>query len=151
MNDSLYMEKALELAKQALDEGEVPVGCVIVKNGLIVGTGRNRREKEKNVLAHAEIEAINEACRTLGGWRLQDCELYVTLEPCVMCCGAIINARIKRVVFGAYDEKAGACVSCADMFDFPFVQRPQTVGGYMENECSKMLEDFFKSLRETKA
>ena len=148
MNDSLYMEKALELARQALDEGEVPVGCVIVKNGLIVGTGRNRREKEKNVLAHAEIEAINEACRTLGGWRLQECELYVTLEPCVMCCGAIINARIKKVVFGAYDEKAGVCVSCADLFDFSFAKRPQMVGGYMENECSAILEDFFKSLRE---
>lgn len=145
------MNKALELARQALDEGEVPVGCVIVKDSRIVGTGRNRREKEKNALAHAEIEAINQACKTLGGWRLSECELYVTLEPCVMCCGAIINARIKKIVFGAYDEKAGACISCGDLFDFSFVKRPQVVGGYMEGECSAMLEEFFKSLRKIKA
>ena len=141
------MEKALELAKEAALDGEVPVGAVVVKDSVIVGKGRNRREKEKNVLAHAEIEAMSEACQTLGDWRLSDCELYVTLEPCVMCCGAIINSRLNKIVFGAYDEKAGVCVSQTELFEMPFVQRPEVIGGYMERECSALLEEFFKNLR----
>ena len=141
------MEKAIALAKEAAEDGEVPVGAVVVKDSVIVGKGRNRREKEKNVLAHAEIEAMSEACETLGDWRLSDCELYVTLEPCVMCGGAIINSRIRKIVFGAYDENAGACVSRTELFEMPFVQRPEVIGGYMESECSALLEEFFKKLR----
>ena len=107
--DNEFMEAAYKLAKQAADIGEVPVGAVVVHKNTIVGTGINRRETEKNALCHAEIEAINNACKSLDGWRLWDCELYVTLEPCPMCTGAIINSRIKRVVFGAYDKKSGSC------------------------------------------
>lgn len=141
------MEKAVELAKEAARDGEVPVGAVVVKGSQIVGKGRNRREKEKNVLAHAEIEAMSDACKTLGDWRLSDCEMYVTLEPCVMCCGAIINSRINKIVFGAYDEKCGVCVSQTELFEMPFVQKPEVIGGYMEKECSELLGEFFKKLR----
>lgn len=144
-----YMKRALELAREAYDEGEVPVGAVVVKKttGEIVGEGRNRRETKKNALAHAEIEAIDMACRTLGGWRLPECALYVTLEPCPMCCGAIINSRIDNVYFGAYDYKSGSAVSVQKMFDLPYNYRPEVTGGVMEEECSAILSEFFKELR----
>ena len=122
--DIKYMDEALKLAEEAAAEGEVPVGCVIVRNGQIVGRGRNRRETAKTALGHAEIEAIRQACETLGGWRLWDCTLYVTLEPCPMCAGAIVNARIPRVVFGAEDAKCGACGSVCDIFSMDFNHHP---------------------------
>lgn len=148
-----YMSRALELAREAFDEGEVPVGAVVVKKttGEIVGEGRNMREKAKNALAHAEIMAIDEACRTLGGWRLPECALYVTLEPCPMCCGAIINSRIDNVIFGAYDVKSGSAVSVQKMFELPYNYRPEVTGGVMEEECSAILSDFFRQLREKKS
>ena len=144
-----YMKRALELAREAYDEGEVPVGAVVVKKttGEIVGEGRNRREIAKNALAHAEIEAIDQACRKLGGWRLPECAIYVTLEPCPMCCGAIINSRIDNVYFGAYDYKSGSAVSVQKMFEFPYNYKPDVTGGVMEEECSAMLSEFFKELR----
>lgn len=141
------MEKAMELAKLAADEGEVPVGAVITLNGEIVGTGRNRREKDKNALAHAELEAINEACRKLGGWRLWQCEMYVTLEPCPMCTGAIINSRIKRLVYGASDYKAGSCGSVVNLFELPYNHKPEVVSGVKKEECAALLTNFFKKLR----
>ncbi len=145
-----YMKRALELAKEAADEGEVPVGAVIVqrKTGRIVGEGRNMRENAKNALAHAEIVAIDMACRTLGGWRLPDCAMYVTLEPCPMCCGAIINSRIDQVIFGAYDLKSGSAASVQKMFDLPYNYRPELIGGVMEQECADLLSEFFRKLRE---
>lgn len=151
MNDSYFMKKAIELARLCAHEGEVPVGAVIVKNGEIVGTGRNRRELGKNALAHAEIEAINNACIRLGGWRLWECEMFVTLEPCPMCAGAIINSRIRRVVFGAYDKKAGSCGSVVNLFDFPYNHKPEIIGGIFEEECAADLSDFFKNLRRQKS
>lgn len=147
MEDMQFMEAALELAKEAGAEGEVPVGCVIVRNGKIVGTGRNRRETAKTALGHAEIEAISDACKNLGGWRLWDCTLYVTLEPCPMCAGAIINARIPKVVFGASDEKCGACGSVCDLFSMDFNHHPQVVKGVREEESRKLLTQFFENLR----
>ena len=148
-----YMSRALELAREAFDEGEVPVGAVVVKKttGEIVGEGRNMREKAKNALAHAEIMAIDEACRTLGGWRLPECAIYVTLEPCPMCCGAIINSRIDNVIFGAYDVKSGSAVSVQKMFELPYNYRPEVTGGVMEEECSAIMSDFFRQLREKKS
>lgn len=148
-----YMKRALELAKLAFDEGEVPVGAVVVKKttGEIIGEGRNRREGAKNALAHAEIIAIDQACRTLGGWRLPECAIYVTLEPCPMCCGAIINSRIDDVIFGAYDAKSGSAVSVQKMFDYPYNYRPEVTGGVMEEECAAILSDFFRQLREKKS
>lgn len=145
--DEQFMEEALRLARQAADEGEVPVGCVIVKGTQIVGRGRNRREKEKNALCHGEIEAINDACRTLGGWRLWECTLYVTLEPCPMCAGAIINARIPRVVYGATDQKSGACGSVCNLFSMAFNHHPTVEAGILEEQCSQLLQQFFKNLR----
>lgn len=145
--DEILMEKAMELAKLAADEGEVPVGAVITLNGEIVGTGRNRREKDKNALAHAELEAINEACRKLGGWRLWQCEMYVTLEPCPMCTGAIINSRIKRLVYGASDYKAGSCGSVVNLFELPYNHKPEVVSGVKKEECAALLTNFFKKLR----
>ncbi len=149
MTDEEYMSRAVELAKKAAALGEVPVGAVIVKKstGEIVGKGYNLRESGKSPLAHAEIIAINEASKTLGGWRLIDCEMFVTLEPCPMCCGAIINSRIERVVFGAYDKKAGSCESVVKLFELPYNHRPQIIGGVMQNECADILSDFFKTLR----
>ena len=147
MEDRIYMEAALELAKEAFAEGEVPVGCVIVRNGEIVGRGRNRRETAKTALGHAEIEAIADACKNLGGWRLWECTLYVTLEPCPMCAGAIINARIPRVVFGASDEKCGACGSVCDLFSMDFNHRPTVEKGIREEESSALLKEFFEQLR----
>ena len=145
--DEQYMREALRLAETAAADGEVPVGCVVVCGGEIVGRGRNRRERGKNALAHAEIEAIDMACRALGGWRLQNCDLYVTLEPCPMCAGAIVNARIRRVVYGARDPKAGCCGSVVDLFAQPFNHRPEVEGGLLEDECAALLKDFFAELR----
>lgn len=147
MDDRAYMEQALALAQMAAEEGEVPVGCVIVCNGQIVGRGRNRRETEKTALGHAEIEAISQACKALGGWRLWQCTMYVTLEPCPMCAGAIINARIPRVVCSARDEKCGACGSVCDLFRMDFNHHPQIEYGLMEQESKALLCDFFQSLR----
>lgn len=145
-----FMQKAIQLAMISESEGEVPVGAVVVKNGEIIGTGRNRREYGKNALYHAELEAIDNACKALGGWRLWQCDLYVTLEPCPMCAGAIINSRIKRVYFGAYDNKAGSFGSVANFNMLPYNHKPELYGGIMEQECSQMLTDFFKKLRENK-
>lgn len=145
-----FMEQALALAKEAGARGEVPVGAVIVRNGEIIATGKNGREENKNALSHAEIEAIDNACRTLGGWRLPGCELYVTLEPCPMCAGAIINSRIEKVYFGAYDKKAGSVRSLVRLFDIPYNHKPEIEGGIMEEECSEVLSDFFRRLREKK-
>lgn len=150
--DEIYMKKALELARIAAEQGEVPVGAIIVKNstGEIVGRGFNRREYGKSPLTHAEIVAIDEASRRLGGWRLIDCELYVTLEPCPMCAGAMINSRIERVVFGAYDKKAGSCGSVTNLFELPYNHKPELVGGVLESECAGVLSEFFKGLRQIK-
>lgn len=145
-----YMMRAIELAHLSSAEGEVPVGAVVVKNGEVVGTGRNRREYGKNALYHAELEAIDNACKALGGWRLWQCDLYVTLEPCPMCAGAIINSRMKRVYFGAYDNKAGSFGSVVNFNLLPYNHKPELYGGIMEQECSAMLRDFFKKLREKK-
>lgn len=145
--DEQFMEEALRLAQQAADEGEVPVGCVIVKGTEIVGRGRNRRETAKNALCHGEIEAINDACSRLGGWRLWECTLYVTLEPCPMCAGAIINARIPRVVYGAGDQKSGACGSVCNLFSMSFNHHPVVEKGVLEDKCSALLQSFFKQLR----
>lgn len=148
MDDIFYMNEALSLAREASADGEVPVGAVVVCDGKIVGRGRNRREKDKNALAHAEIEAINEACRTLGGWRLWKCDLYVTLEPCPMCTGAIINSRIKRLIYGAKDTKAGSCESVVNLFDLPYNHKPEVISGVCEEEASEILKIFFKNLRK---
>ena len=149
--DELFMRAAIELAKKACDIGEVPVGAVVVKDGEIVGRGYNRRETGKNALYHAELAAINEACENLRGWRLWQCELYVTLEPCPMCTGAIINARIPRVIFGAYDYKAGSCKSVTDLFEFPYNHKAEVTGGVLEEECAALLSGFFRALREKRS
>lgn len=149
MDDLFYMDQALALAKEAAAEGEVPVGCVIVCDGRIVGRGRNRRETAKTALGHAEIEAIADACKHLGGWRLWQCTLYVTLEPCPMCAGAIINARIPRVVFGVSDAKCGACGSVCDLFSMDFNHHPQVEKGIREEEAGRLLSEFFLDLRAT--
>ncbi len=147
--DEQFMREALALAQEAAAEGEIPVGCVIVRGDRIVGRGRNRRETHKTALGHAEIEAIADACRNLGGWRLWDCTLYVTLEPCPMCAGAIINARIPRVVYGAADAKAGCCGSVCDMFAMDFNHHPVVERGILEEECAEVLREFFQELRVT--
>ncbi len=148
-----YMKRALELAMEAAEDGEVPVGAVVVKKstGEIIGEGRNRRELSKNALAHAEIEAIDEACSKLGGWRLPDCAIYVTLEPCPMCCGAIINSRIDDVYFGAFDKKSGSAESVQRMFDLPYNHKPTIYGGISQDDCSGLLSAFFRNLRKGKA
>lgn len=146
--DEKFMRAALALAQEAYGAGEVPVGAVIVRDNQIIASGRNRREQGKNALCHAELEAIDNACNALGGWRLWQCELYVTLEPCPMCAGAVINARIPRVVFGAYDKKAGSCGSVVNLFDLPYNHKPQLVSGVLQDECSAILTDFFKRLRQ---
>ena len=149
MDDLYFMDQALDLAKEAAAEGEVPVGCVIVRNGEIVGRGRNRRERAKTALGHAEIEAIAEANRNLGGWRLWECTLYVTLEPCPMCAGAIVNARIPRVVYGASDSKCGACGSVCDLFNMDFNHHPTVEKGIREEEAAALMTEFFQNLRVT--
>jgi len=150
VTDEVFMRQAMALADEAAREGEVPVGCIITLGDRVVGRGRNRRETGKSALAHAEIEAIHDACRTLGGWRLWQCTLYVTLEPCPMCAGAIINARIPRVVYGAKDPKAGSCGTLTDLFALPYNHKPQVEGGFLEEECAAQLTDFFRALREKK-
>ena len=147
MEDAYYMEQALALAREAAREGEVPVGCVIVRGDEIVGRGRNRRETDKSALAHAELEAIAQANKAMGGWRLWECTLYVTLEPCPMCAGAIINARIPRVVYAAGDEKFGACRSVCSLFDMAFNHHPTVEAGLLEQEAVALMQDFFKELR----
>ena len=144
-----YMRAALALAREAAEAGEVPVGCVIVRNGEIVGRGRNRREEKRATASHAEMEAIAQANERLGTWRLEDCELYVTLEPCPMCAGAILQARIPRVVYGARDSKYGACGSVCDLFSMDFHHHPQLEGGLMEEESAQLLRQFFQDLRVT--
>ena len=145
-----YMKAALRLAQKAADEGEVPVGAVVVCDGKIVGRGRNRRETRKDALHHAEIEAIGKACKKLGGWRLHRCDIYVTLEPCPMCAGAIINSRIKTVYFGAPDAKAGSCGTLVNLFVLPYNHKPEVVSGLMEEECAGILKSFFRELRRKK-
>lgn len=146
--DEEYMHKCLELAEKAFDEGECPVGAVVVSaDGKIIGTGYNRRESDNSPTAHAEIIAIEKAAKALGQWRLLDCTLYVTLEPCPMCTGAIINARIKRVVYGAFDDKGGACASVMNMFDYPFNHKPMVRSRVLLDECSEILSRFFEKLR----
>ena len=147
MGDRDYMEQALALAREAAQEGEVPVGCVIVQGDEIVGRGRNRREHTKSALSHAEIEAIAQANQRLGGWRLWQCTMYVTLEPCPMCAGAIINARIPRVVYGASDRKFGACSSVCSLFQMGFNHHPAVEGGVMEEESAALMQTFFQNLR----
>lgn len=148
MTDEEYMQEALLLAQKAFELGEVPVGAVAVWDGKIVGRGMNLRETDKNALRHAEIAAIDEACKNLGGWRLWKCDLYVTLEPCTMCAGAIINSRIKRVIYGASDPKAGSCKSMVNLFELPYNHKPEVVSGVLEKECSELLTRFFTKLRE---
>lgn len=142
-----FMSRALLLAKKAYAAGEVPVGAVMVKDGEIIAEGYNMREQKQNALSHAEIECINKACEVLKSWRLDGCELYVTLEPCPMCTGAIINSRIKTVVFGAYDLKAGSMDSVINLCDYPYNHKPEIYGGIMEDECKEILEKFFQNLR----
>ncbi|MBQ5777383.1 MAG: tRNA adenosine(34) deaminase TadA [Oscillospiraceae bacterium] len=146
--DEFYMRRALELAERAEALGEAPVGCVIVLDGEIIGEGYNLRESDENPLAHAELIAIDEARRKVRGWRLCGAELFVTLEPCPMCAGACINSRIDRVVFGAYDKKAGSCGSVINLFELPYNHKPELLGGVLEEECSSILSRFFLSLRE---
>ncbi len=150
MTDTDFMNLAIEQARFAAAELEVPVGAIIVRRGEVVSVGRNRRETGKNALAHAEIEAIDLACKKLGGWRLWECEMYVTLEPCPMCTGAIINSRIKRLVFGASDYKAGSCGSVVNLFDLPYNHKPEVVSGFMAEECAGLLSEFFSNLRKRK-
>lgn len=145
--DKKFMQRAIELAKIAGNEGEVPVGAVIVKNGEIIGEGYNMREQKQNPLSHAEIEAINNAAKKIGCWRLEDCELYVTLEPCPMCTGAIINSRIKTVIFGAYDKNAGSMDSVINLCDYPYNHKVEIYGGICEDECKEILQNFFQNLR----
>ena len=146
--DEEYMKICIELADKARKMGECPVGAIVVDNdGEIIGKGYNRREADRSPTAHAEILAIEEAARTKKSWRLTDCTLYVTLEPCPMCAGAIINARIKRLVYGAFDEKGGVCASLMEIFDYPFNHKPMVRSRVLMDECAALLTDFFKGLR----
>ena len=142
-----YMRQALALAQEAAAHGEVPVGCVIVREGQIVGRGRNRREEKQHTSSHAEMEAIRQANEVLGTWRLDDCTLYVTLEPCPMCAGAILNARIPRVYYGARDREMGACGGVLNLFMEDFPHPPALVGGVLAEDCRRVLTDFFRNLR----
>ena len=151
-DDFAMMREAIVLAEEAAAAGEIPVGAVVVdrETGEILGRGRNRREQDHSPTAHAEILAIEEAAKKRGSWRLSGCNLYVTLEPCPMCSGAIINARIDRVIFGAYDEKAGAVCSVQEMFTLPYNHKPRVTGGLLEEPCVRILQDFFAGLRGDK-
>ena len=142
-----YMHQALALAREAAAHGEVPVGCVIVRDGRIIGRGRNQREEKQAVSSHAEMEAMAQANAALGTWRLEDCDLYVTLEPCPMCAGAILNARVRRVFYGARDRAMGACGGVLNLFMEDFPQHPALVGGVLAEECRAVLTDFFRQLR----
>lgn len=167
--DEYYMNLAIREARKALKHDDVPIGCIIVYDGTnpaskadqhaaalgiepgtILGRGYNRRNKDRSALMHAEVIAIRQACRALEDWRVEDCTMYVTLEPCPMCAGAIINSRIKRVVFGAYDPKAGSCGSVNNLFSFPYNHSPEVEGGFMQDECALLLKQFFAELRRTK-
>ncbi len=148
--DEKFMLEAIAQAKRAYEIKEVPIGAVIVRGDETVGAGFNRRETGGNALYHAEIAAIDDACKRLGGWRLHQCEMFVTLEPCPMCAGAIINSRLKRIVFGSYDEKAGSCGSVINLFELPYNHKPECTGGVLSEECSELLSRFFKELREVK-
>lgn len=148
MTHEEYMRQAMELARQAAREGDVPVGCVIVRDGQVVGRGRNRREEHGDATAHAELEAIRDACANLGSWRLHGCTMYVTLEPCPMCAGGIINARIDTVRYGAKDDKAGACGSVLNLFEERFNHKPRLYGHLLEEECAAQLQAFFQEIRE---
>ena len=148
MDHEAYMRRALELAAQAAEQGDVPVGWVIVRDGEIAGEGRNRREENGDATAHAELEAIRDACRRLGSWRLHRCTMYVTLEPCPMCAGGIINARIGTVRYGAKDDKAGDCGSVLNLLEEQLNHRPRLYRGPMEAECGRALRAFFEDLRE---
>ena len=145
--DEKYMKAAIREAKKAYKLDEVPIGCVIVQNNKIIARGYNRRNTDKNTLAHAEMSAIKKASKKTGDWRLEDCTMYVTLEPCPMCAGAIVNARLKRVVFGASDKKCGACGSVCDIFSMDFNHHPEVETGLMAEESASLLENFFKNLR----
>ncbi len=145
--DIYFMKKAIVRAKAAEKQDEVPIGAVVVLDGKVIATGRNMRETKKNSLNHAEIIAIDRACKKIGAWRLNECTLYVTMEPCPMCAGAIVNSRIKRVVFGCYDKKAGACGSVFNINDFPLNHKFELVGGVLEKECASLLSEFFIKLR----
>ena len=145
--DRKFMDLALIEAKKAMEDGDVPVGAIVVKDGKVIGVGRNRREKDNNAVAHAEILAIENACKEIGNWRLDGCELYVTLEPCPMCSDAIINARIKTVIFGAYDTKVGSLGSVANFVNLPYSFTPEVYGGICEDECRRLLSQFFRELR----
>ena len=147
MDHEFYMQEALRLAAEAAAGGEVPVGCVIVKDGVIVGAGRNRREEKKSTASHAEMEAIAQANAALGTWRLDDCDLYVTLEPCPMCAGAIVNARIRHVFYGARDREMGACGGVLNLFMENFPHTPQLTGGILAEDCRQVLSDFFQTIR----
>ena len=147
MEHTFYLSEALKLAAEAAAAGEVPVGCVIVKDGEIIGRGRNRREEKQAAVSHAEMEAIAEANAALGSWRLDGCDLYVTLEPCPMCAGAILNARISRVFYGARDREMGACGGVLNLFMENFPHRTQLTGGILGEECRQILSDFFSSIR----
>lgn len=146
--EEFYMWEALTLAREAAAVGEVPVGCVIVRDGAIIGRGRNRREEKQAVNSHAELEAMAQANAAVGSWRLEGCELYVTLEPCPMCAGAILNARIARVYYGARDSAFGACGGVTNLFMEQFPNRPALVGGILAEECQAVLADFFNGLRQ---
>ena len=147
LRDENFMRLAIEQAQIAAALGEIPVGAVVVKDGQVIGRGYNRREVDSSATAHAEVLAIEDACKALGTWRLTDCELYVTLEPCPMCAGAIINSRIRRVIYGVKDERAGCCGSVADFFAMPFNHTPLSRSGILEDDCRKLLTDFFQQLR----
>ena len=147
-DDIYFMKRAIMRAKAAAKCGEVPIGAVIAKDGEIVATGRNMRESKRNALHHAEIIAIDRACKKLGAWRLTDCTLYVTMEPCPMCAGAIVNSRIKRVVYGCYDQKAGALGTVFNLSEYPLNHKYEVVGGILEKECAALLSDFFSELRK---
>ena len=148
MDHEGYMRQALALAREAAESGEVPVGCVIVRDGQVIGRGRNRREEKQHTASHAEMEAIRQANEAIGTWRLDDCTLYVTLEPCPMCAGAILNARIPRVYYGARDREMGACGGVLNLFMERFPNTPALVGGVLEQECRQELERFFQKLRK---
>lgn len=148
MTPEQYMTQALELAQKALETGDVPVGCVVAdRDGAIIGEGWNRREANGDALAHAEVEAIRAACAHRGGWNLHGCSLYVTLEPCPMCAGAIVNARIDRVYYGAKDDKAGCCGSVLNLFMEDFNHHPRVYGGILKESCAALLRQFFEALR----
>ncbi len=147
--DERFMKEAIKRARRAMSIGELPVGAVIVKDGRVISSGYNKRETKKNALLHAEMIAIDRACKRLGGWRLSGCDMYVTLEPCPMCAGAAINARLDNVYFGAYDEKSGCAVSAVDLFSMNLLShRINCAGGISQDECKKLLQDFFKGLRK---